>query len=98
MLLSLFTPHRGDSFWLLLVTAFLLGLRHGIDWDHIAAIADLTSAPMQTEAAMVLGGLYAAWHSLVLLSIGGAAVLLGAELPDTVDKVTEPIVGATLLL
>ena len=27
----------------LLVTALLLGLRHGLDWDHIAAIADITS-------------------------------------------------------
>src|SRR5439155_9049560 len=27
----------------LLLTTFLLGLRHGIDWDHIAAITDITS-------------------------------------------------------
>jgi hypothetical protein len=26
-----------------LVTGFLLGIRHGIDWDHIAAITDITS-------------------------------------------------------
>ncbi|HYY53970.1 MAG TPA: hypothetical protein VFA01_01195 [Candidatus Dormibacteraeota bacterium] len=27
----------------LILTTFLLGLRHGIDWDHIAAITDITS-------------------------------------------------------
>src|SRR3989337_921828 len=27
----------------LLITALVLGLRHGIDWDHIAAITDITS-------------------------------------------------------
>jgi high-affinity nickel permease len=27
----------------LLVTAFVLGLRHGIDWDHVAAIGDLAA-------------------------------------------------------
>lgn len=36
--------------------AFALGLRHGIDWDHIAAITDITSAPTSTmdsrEAAL----------------------------------------------
>ena len=26
----------------LLTTALLLGVRHGIDWDHIAAITDIT--------------------------------------------------------
>ena len=29
--------------------ALALGLRHGIDWDHIAAITDITSA--STSAA-----------------------------------------------
>src|SRR5512138_2313182 len=27
----------------LLLTALTLGIRHGIDWDHIAAISDITS-------------------------------------------------------
>ena len=35
----------------LLATALFLGLRHGIDWDHIAAIADITSTTAATEAA-----------------------------------------------
>lgn len=26
-----------------LITGFILGIRHGIDWDHIAAITDITS-------------------------------------------------------
>ena len=34
----------------LLVTALLLGLRHGIDWDHIAAITDITSTTAAGEA------------------------------------------------
>jgi high-affinity nickel permease len=35
----------------LLVTAFVLGLRHGIDWDHIAAISDITSTSGVAEHA-----------------------------------------------
>ena len=30
---------------------FALGLRHGIDWDHIAAITDITSSILTTEEA-----------------------------------------------
>src|SRR5919197_734526 len=35
----------------LLVTALVLGIRHGIDWDHIAAITDITSTTAAAEAA-----------------------------------------------
>jgi hypothetical protein len=35
----------------LLVTALLLGIRHGIDWDHIAAITDITSTAAASSAA-----------------------------------------------
>jgi high-affinity nickel-transport protein len=35
----------------LLSTALLLGIRHGIDWDHIAAITDITSTTAATDAA-----------------------------------------------
>ncbi len=33
----------------LLLTTFVLGLRHGIDWDHIAAITDITSTSYEPE-------------------------------------------------
>ena len=35
----------------LLVTALSLGIRHGIDWDHIAAITDITSTSAAAEVA-----------------------------------------------
>jgi high-affinity nickel permease len=34
-----------------LVTGLLLGIRHGIDWDHIAAITDITSTTAGAAAA-----------------------------------------------
>jgi hypothetical protein len=35
----------------LLTTALVLGLRHGIDWDHIAAITDITSTTAAADVA-----------------------------------------------
>jgi high-affinity nickel-transport protein len=35
----------------LLGTALVLGLRHGIDWDHIAAITDITSTTAAADVA-----------------------------------------------
>ena len=34
-----------------LVTGLLLGIRHGIDWDHIAAITDITSTTAAAASA-----------------------------------------------
>ena len=35
-----------------LVTGFFLGIRHGIDWDHIAAITDITSTTASADLAV----------------------------------------------
>jgi high-affinity nickel-transport protein len=45
-----------------LLTGFALGLRHGIDWDHIAAISDITSS---TAAAGVAEAAHSEQHALV---------------------------------
>jgi high-affinity nickel-transport protein len=46
-------PETDGGLLALLVTALVLGLRHGIDWDHLAAIADITSTTSAAEAAEV---------------------------------------------
>jgi high-affinity nickel permease len=41
----------GTGVFALLLTALVLGFRHGIDWDHLAAITDITSTSGAAEAA-----------------------------------------------
>jgi high-affinity nickel-transport protein len=132
----------------LITTALVLGVRHGFDWDHLAAITDVTSttataehAELDHEAihaetarhehghggpaevaehereaaadhphpaptsrlvteqrrAMLLGSLYALGHAAVVAVLGLLALAFGAVLPDWVDQVMGPVVGATLL-
>jgi high-affinity nickel-transport protein len=45
-----------------LATGFVLGIRHGIDWDHIAAITDITST---TAAAGIAEAAHEAQHRSV---------------------------------
>jgi High-affinity nickel-transport protein len=80
------------------VSAFLFGFRHGIDWDHIAAITDITSSQDERGRALEYGTTYALGHALVVFVIGVAAIVLGAKLPDGVDSVMERVVGITLIL
>jgi high-affinity nickel-transport protein len=81
----------------LLVASFLLGLRHGIDWDHIAAIADITSSQESPRRALWYSTLYALGHGSVVIIIGAALILSGLALPDSVEMVMERVVGATLI-
>src|ERR687891_208933 len=41
----------------LLLSAFTFGFRHGIDWDHIAAITDITSSQEDRREALLFGTL-----------------------------------------
>lgn len=82
----------------LFFSALLLGIRHGVDWDHIAAITDITGTGGDKKRSFILGSIYALGHASVIIVLGLLAVLVGVSLPDWVDNVMEPVVGATLIL
>lgn len=81
-----------------LASAFLFGFRHGIDWDHLAAITDITSSQDDRRTSVVYGTIYALGHALVVFVIGTLAILVGEELPAGVDAVMGRIVGFTLIV
>ena len=82
----------------LVVTALAFGFRHGVDWDHIAALTDLTGAQDRPRRSMLLATLYATGHATVVFLLGLAAIVLAARLPPGIDGVMERFVGATLLM
>ena len=82
----------------LVVAAFWFGFRHGIDWDHIAAITDITSTQEERRRALLFGTLYAVGHAVVVFVLGVLAIVAGDRLPQGVDEAMGRIVGATLLL
>ncbi len=65
----------------LCVLVFLLGLRHGLDADHLAAIDGLTRlrAGQGRRGARACGAWFSAGHGLVVLAVAGGAGLLGAQ-------------------
>jgi high-affinity nickel-transport protein len=82
----------------LVVSAFWFGFRHGVDWDHIAAITDITSTQDDRRRAMWFGTLYVVGHAAVVLALGVVAIVVGDRLPASVDAVMGRVVGATLVL
>ena len=83
---------------LALFSCLMLGLRHGFDYDHLAAITDITSVQRGWREGMGLGLLYALGHAFTVAVLGAAVVLLHLSLPQHLDAVGERLVGATLIV
>lgn len=86
------------SFLIILGTALVLGLRHGIDWDHIAAITDITGSTDQRKKSFFDATMYVLGHAFVILALGLLAILAGTFLPKWIDGFMEHIVGVTLII
>jgi high-affinity nickel-transport protein len=79
------------------LSAFGLGLRHGVDWDHMAAITDITGAEYRRRRAAWFALLYAFGHGAAVFVLGALAVVAGEQLPSWTDAAMERVVGVTLL-
>jgi hypothetical protein len=83
---------------LALLSAAVLGFRHGLDYDHIAAITDISSVQSKARDAMRYGLLYVAGHATTVAVLGSAAVMFRIALPAASDRWAERLVGFTLLV
>lgn len=90
-----------ESMPMLLMGALILGLRHGIDWDHIAAIADIVGTSTNLQCARMrslgLATCYAIGHATVVVILGIAAISFRSILPEWIDGIMGELVGMTLL-
>jgi high-affinity nickel permease len=92
-------PFLGD--WKLdaaLGSCLVLGLRHGFDYDHLAAISDITAVQKNWFSGLRLGVTYALGHAFTVVALGIAVLQLHLGLPQGLDNVTERLVGLTLIL
>jgi len=83
---------------LLLLTGLIAGIRHGIDWDHIAAISDITSTQNKVGKGIFMSFLYGLGHACVVAAIAMGFLLVSFSLPQGVDRFMELVVGFTLII
>ncbi|HTS04395.1 MAG TPA: hypothetical protein VMP68_02350 [Candidatus Eisenbacteria bacterium] len=83
---------------LALGSAVALGFRHGLDYDHIAAITDISSVQLRARDAMRYGLLYVLGHTTTVAVLGSCAVAFRLALPPASDRWAERLVGVTLLV
>src|SRR5215216_5903221 len=89
----------GAPLLLALVVAFLLGLRHASDPDHLVAVTSLVAADDgDTRRAARIGAWWGLGHGGTLLVVGLPLILFKSELPDWLESGAERAVGVVILL
>jgi len=81
----------------LLLFGFLLGLKHALEADHVAAVASLATRTRTPRHRARLAGLWGIGHAATILTVGGCVILLGVSLPPASTRVFECAVGVVLV-
>lgn len=89
---------RDLSLYAALGSCLVLGLRHGFDYDHLAAISDITAMQRSWRNGLRLGMTYALGHAVTVAALGIAVLELHLGLPGGLDHWTERLIGLTLIV
>ena len=75
----------------------LLGMRHAIEPDHLAAISTLLTGERTSARAAWLGACWGLGHTLTLLAAGAAMIALRADMPAVASQTFELCVVLLLI-
>jgi hypothetical protein len=75
----------------------LLGMRHALEPDHLAAVSTLVTRERGGYKAALLGACWGLGHTLSLLVVGTALIALRAEMPARVSDLFELCVAFMLV-
>jgi hypothetical protein len=74
----------------------LLGMRHALEPDHLAAVSTLVVEQRRAGSGMVLGSMWGLGHTLALLAVATLLALAGAAMPWRLATAFE--LGVALML
>lgn len=80
----------------LLGLGLLLGVRHALEADHVAAVATLATRARSSGEAIRMATFWGCGHALALVALGGAVAALGANLPEPAARALEAAAGLVL--
>src|SRR5688572_7051552 len=75
----------------------LLGMRHALEPDHLAAMTSLVSHERNGYKAAFLGMCWGVGHTIGLVVVGAVLVLLRTEMPRHVADLFESLVSVMLI-
>lgn len=81
----------------ILFFGFLLGLKHAVEADHLAAVSTIVAERKNLLSSTVIGGFWGVGHTLSLLIIGALVIFLKLQISETVEARLEAVVGVMLV-
>jgi sulfite exporter TauE/SafE len=87
-----------SSFSTILSLGFVLGLRHALDTDHIAAVSTVLAQRPSWRASSLVGLSWGLGHTVVLLLVGAIVLALQTPIPEPVALAAEFAVGIMLVV
>ncbi len=81
----------------LLSLGFVLGMRHALEADHVAAVASLATRSHSIGDTLRQGVAWGAGHTLTLFVFGSLVLLLDAVIPEQLAQGLEFMVGLMLV-
>ncbi|WP_336002410.1 sulfite exporter TauE/SafE family protein [Halorientalis halophila] len=78
------------------ITGAVVGLRHSLEADHLAAISTLVNEE-KTDRPSVVGASWGVGHSIPIVAIGLLFVAISASLPESVTTGFEILAGLILV-
>ncbi|HSF68812.1 MAG TPA: sulfite exporter TauE/SafE family protein [Nitrospira sp.] len=86
------------SFLTILGFGFLLGLRHALDADHLAAVSTVLAERPSLRASSAVGLWWGIGHTLTLLFVGSIVLIWGFRIPERFELIAESAVGVLLII
>jgi len=86
------------SYLTVLSLGFVLGLRHALDADHIAAVSTVLAERPSWSASGLIGFSWGLGHTLVLLLVGALVLMLQVSIPESLAVGAECAVGVMLVV
>jgi ABC-type nickel/cobalt efflux system permease component RcnA len=82
----------------MMLFGFVLGLRHALEADHVAAVAAMATRTSSRREMLRLALGWGTGHTLTLLVMGALVLAAGTAIPDGSERFLDRIVGAVLLV
>ena len=82
----------------LLALGFVLGLRHAVEADHVAAVSTIATERRSLLSSSLVGALWGLGHTLALLIAGAGVLLLRYQITDRMAHAFELCVGVMLVI